>query len=52
MPTDQFKSDKLPPHSHLWTYHSDGDFLDCYSCTSNLPPQEACAAGVDHARLG
>lgn len=34
-------SDKLPPHSHLWTHHSDGDFLDCYSCTSTLPPQEA-----------
>lgn len=41
MPAPQFKSDKLPAHSNLWSHHSDGDFLDCYSCASTLPPQQA-----------
>jgi len=41
MPAPQFKSDKLPAHSALWSHHRDGDFLDCYSCASALPPQQA-----------
>ncbi|MEC7963014.1 MAG: DUF2867 domain-containing protein [Pseudomonadota bacterium] len=35
------QSDQLPAHSTLWQHHNKGDFLDCYSCGSDLPPQRA-----------
>lgn len=36
----------LPAHSDLWHHHQPGDFLDCYSCRSTLPPQQAVALAM------
>lgn len=38
--------DTLPAASHLWTLHRAGDFLDCYSVPSILPPREAALRGL------
>ncbi len=37
----------LPPHSALWEIKQPNDFLDCYSCTSDLAPQKAAEVGFD-----
>ena len=31
----------LPATSNLWTLYQGGDFLDCYSCRSDLPARPA-----------
>ncbi|MEC8796516.1 MAG: DUF2867 domain-containing protein, partial [Pseudomonadota bacterium] len=31
----------LPASSNLWTLYQGGDFLDCYSCRSDLPARPA-----------
>jgi hypothetical protein len=36
-----FAPSKLPAHSNLWHHHNAGDFMDCYSCASDLPPETA-----------
>jgi len=36
----------LPPDAHLWTHHSAGDFIDCYSCDSPLSAQEAARVAM------
>jgi len=36
----------LPPDAHLWTHHSPGDFIDCYSCDSPLSAQEAAQVAM------
>jgi hypothetical protein len=40
------RKDTLPAHSHLWSRHAPGDFLDCYSVASALTPQEAATQGL------
>ncbi|MCG7574300.1 DUF2867 domain-containing protein [Phaeobacter sp. CNT1-3] len=32
---------KLPAQSALWQHHKAGDFMDCYSCPSDMTPQAA-----------
>lgn len=38
--------DRLPAACSLWARHQPGDFLDCYSIESNLPPREAAMRGL------
>lgn len=41
------RKDHLPKHSNLWRHHSAGDFLDCYSCRSDLTPKTAAERAFD-----
>lgn len=38
--------DSLPLSCSLWAHHQTGDFLDCYSIESALPPKEAAMRGL------
>lgn len=40
------RKDRLPTASSLWSHHAPGDFLDCYSVASPLPPREAAERGL------
>jgi hypothetical protein len=35
-PKPQVSTSTLPDHAHLWTHFAPGDFIDCYSCRSEM----------------
>ncbi|MCG7491961.1 DUF2867 domain-containing protein [Thalassobius sp. Cn5-15] len=41
-----FVQTKLPAQSALWQHHRDGDFIDCYSCPSDMAPQDAASQAL------
>ena len=43
---DKIRTDHLPAASGLWQLHRSGDFLDCYSVASTLPPRVAVTQGL------